>query len=277
MVKNKTIRNLFIAFIFLTMVWLIIQTTWENLPKSINVTDVSVPPMGGMCGRTLYDHDGIGYDNYGSYVDYSGPAPLFDVPYQALGLTPNPMTICVEYPKKIDPLIAQAGQPVYPILIFTEFEADTLRTGESYPLRIRAILSSYFPPGAKWNAYMPLDKVTDVMFTIDAPNFEFSPANDEARNVPFGYSFPAENTWSIAPVERASGEQFLAVFMYSEEVDLTVNAEIKLVVRNALGLNPSIVAYLSSIGLVIGYILSQTKTFIEIMDSFGKQKKKKEK
>jgi len=275
MIRNT--RNILFSLAILAILWATIQTIWDRLPKPVNVKDINALPREGICNHKLYDITGKGYTDFRSFVAYSGPAPLYDVAYQSLGLTPDLKTMCVNYPDEIDPIIAQSGQPVYPVLIIVNFETDSIKAGGSYPLKVKAELSNSFPSSLKWNAYMTHDKVDDVTFTVSASNFEYSPSNEDARKLTFGFSLPAEYTWSIAPTERASGEQFLVVYIDSEEASIHASAEITIEVRDTLGLKPSTLAYITTISLVVGYFLSQTKTFIEIIDYLGKLKMKKKK
>ena len=196
---------------------------------------------------------------------------------QNLGLRFNDASKCFIYPQYVDPAIAQQGQPVYPVDIIADFGANSMKAGESYLLIVTTTMIDNFPQSPQWKAYMAFDKVTDLQFTMNASNFEYSPSNENVQGVPFGYNLPAVYTWSIAPLERASGEQSLIVRAVGEEASIDFGAIIVIDVRDKLGLKPSTLASVTTISFVFAYFLSQTKIFIEIMDSLGKLNVKKKK
>lgn len=174
---------------------------------------------------------------------------------------------CYDFPRNIDADTAQNGTPIYPVVISMLFEHKSkwVKVGESYFFNANARIGNVFQSSNDWIPVIPLvdsRELVETKFSLYAPNFVFSPANQETQKFPMGLHISAEQDWVIAPIDGANGTQSLAVsiegdnFYYQNEFELDV--------RNILGIDPKLLAIILPIGSVIAFLLTQTKTLTGI-------------
>lgn len=266
--------------------WLISGIAMNQLPYSMVIADIFQPATGGLCRYSLYDKSGNGYETI--KTEYTGSAPLFNfITSGYVGSAPlynvNPKTLglqqdswgCYDFPSKIDAGIAYNGTPMYPIFFSVKNNSKSkwLRAGESCSLVVTAKVGDYFSSNSVWIPVIPLapNELIAIRFSIYAPNFEFSPTNQETQIVPMGFDIPAEQTWAIAPNERANGVQSLSVTIESDNIQ--AQAAVNLDVRNVFGTEPKSLSAIIAIGSGIAFLLTQTKPFTDLLQTLRKKAK----
>jgi hypothetical protein len=131
----------------------------------------------------------------------------------------------------------------------------------------------YFSKDSSWGPWTE-NKQGEVIFSLNAPNFEFQPDNGVAAPKKITIYTPAENNWVIAPKERTLGSQTMLVEVYLEEDDsLPMAARINFSVKPLIGINATTIAVVSTISGAISWILLSLKTAKDIVNKNNNKQK----
>lgn len=215
----------------------------------------------------LYDLNGSAHD---TDVPYTGPAPLYALPGEALGVTPPDC----QFPTTITPtLVTAIGASHYPIHLEALTPGEWMRVGESTTLeavvRIDETFSGARPLNQEAVAWTASES-RQVSFAIAAPNFDYSPSNEEIRPQSLARNRPARQLWIIAPRGNVSGDQVINILLDDPITRMPVTfAYLWLNVRHPTGIDPVIVTLIAAVGLAVGWVLDRVKTVYEIRKMAG--------
>ncbi len=287
--KQNLPTILIVSILLGLIIWQFSRILVNRLPVTMPITNIFQPAVGGSCGHMLYDKNGDGYktiklESYANGASsqiynfittgYVGSAPLYDVKPESLGFQ-QPSVGCYDFPSKIDAVIAQNGISMYPVNFTAKNNSKSkwLRVGESYSLVVTANIGDYFPSNPNWIPVMPLvpNELIEVRFSLYAPNFEFSPTNQETQKIPLGLNIPAEQTWSIAPIDRAEGIQYLVAKIEGDNI--LAEGGLNLDIRNIFGVDSKLLSIIIPVGSVIAYLLTQAKNIIDLLQTNKKKNK----
>ena len=84
-------------------------------------------------------------------------------------------------------------------------------------------------------------------------------------------NIPAEQTWSIAPIDRADGIQYLVAKIEGDNI--LAEGGLNLDIRNVLGFDPNLLSIIIPVGSVIAFLLTQAKTFTDLLQTYKKKNK----
>jgi hypothetical protein len=250
------------------LVWGATRYTMSLLPREVIIKQIIPPSMIGMggCSGELYDTQGQAHEELFA-VDYTGPAPLFEVDWSTLPITiSSQLNSCYRPTNFIPSTFVRKGKTVYPLYFDAQISEHKIRVGESETIQIRAQISDTFVSGAH-PIRITSGEMLSSTFTLEAPNFSFNPQPKLSHPESIGIKQPIRQAWAIAPEENAVGKQDLLVTLsieYSDGYTTGFRAPIELEVRPFIGLNPTFLAIMTAAGIFILQSLGIVKSLLEI-------------
>jgi hypothetical protein len=269
---NRFARSFIITFGFILgiVAGLIVYLVTARLSSSYAVSApaefmTAQPGPGAPCGNH-YDEKGLRRDQLLDPI-YSGPGPLYYVEIDALP-TPPAAGGC-EMPASISSEIAVGGEPRYPLLVDAGTAAEWVRTGETFQLSLSLTLASTFP--GHRNYYLAGD-ISSVAIVLSAPNFDFSPPNEEAPPLNIQMDRTVQRQWLLAPKERALGNQLILASLYSDPNDFLTAVAVNLEVRSVLGVDPLVAALIGGLATALAWLVGIAAAAAGVWEKLGKRK-----
>lgn len=285
--KTFPLRSVAIGLLLIVAIgvgFIIWRLFYSPTTFDLGLTEVySLGPV-GECFVPLYDSQGnshpVEYWSNIESLDYTGPAPLFlvDPGIYADESNGDPCW----YPETVSANIAVNGVKVYPLVLSVNLvdSATDVKKGESTKLSAEAKVLDEFPDAPPDNAVLvgvafEATSTPEVYFSLDTTTFEFTPPNESANTSSLSLSRPIQQDWIISPEADALGEQSLSVHMYDTATfDSLVDADVIITVEEITGINPTIVAILSSFGTFLLGLFAILKAIPETWAAWRPAQKK---
>jgi hypothetical protein len=236
---------------------------------------------GGGCNGSpdlfsLYDRNGSRQDFGATSSTYFGDAPLYqpDIAYPALADS------CL-YPPSLPVDIVNSWPKVYPLLI--QIQPSDMLSGESKRLEVKTWVDTKFS-GLGYEEAFPIviqpGEQIPVSFSLDAPNFVYSPHNETSSTGYIQIGSTITQRWSIAPLDIAAGEQYIHVGIIGlksaytggepfANIDINVQPrdDLPLTLRTfliGLGIPPANLATISILIAIISGLFAMGKSGLEV-------------
>ena len=245
--------------------YFVIIAIWDSLhaPTQLLISNTTIVERDpSPCPTMLYDKNGKGYSRINYYqVSYRGEGQLFMIEPQKIKAPKNTFG-CLVYPVTIDPLIATQGLRILPAEVYIYTNKEKFISGETFEIEAKVEITDSFTEKT-FILESDENQKAFLEFHLDAPNFEFSPTEDQTIPVVLFNNYPALHTWIVAPKEKADGMQIITIRIDGNRFYIKKKIEFEL--RKAIGISSSTIAVITLISTIISQLLQNIKDGLEIL------------